>query len=87
MKLVINHDTCRHAGEFADRCLAASLRHPYGWERFCSAESLDDGRPEISVDLILEGRTYTRVFQTEQDRLIAASEGWLAFVQEGALSR
>lgn len=84
MKLVINHDACRHAGEFADRCLSASLRYPLGWERYCSAQTLDDGRPEVTVELTMEGQTYTRVFRTEQERLIAASEGWLAFVPEEA---
>jgi len=80
MKTLINHDACQHSGEFADRCLAASLRNPYARERFCLARIEDDGRPEVSVDLVLDGKTYTRVFRSERDRQIAADQGWEAFV-------
>ncbi len=80
MRIVINHDACHHAGEFADRCLAASVRNPYARDRYCLARIEDDGREEVKVDLILEGKTYSRVFRTERDRQIAADQGWEAFV-------
>lgn len=86
MKIVINHDACKHSGEFADRCLAASLRNPYARERYCLATVVDDGRPEVSVDLVLDGKTYNRVFQSERDRQIAADQGWEAFVHPGMMA-
>ncbi len=84
MRIVINHDNCGHSGEYADRCLAASLRNPYGREAFCSAQTIQDGRREITVDLILDGKKYTRVFESETEREIAADEGWQAFVRQGS---
>ncbi len=81
MKIVINHDACRHSGEFSDRCLAASLRNPYARDRYCLATFEDDGRQEVTVDLTLHGRTYSRVFPSERDRQIAADRGWEAFAR------
>ena len=76
MRLVINHDACQHSGEFADRCLAASLRNPYGHERYCGAEIVVDGKAEV-----MDGRAYQRIFQTEAEREVAADRGWPAFVE------
>lgn len=50
MKIVINHDNCQHAGAFADRCLAATIRNPLGHERYCAARVEDDGRPRDASD-------------------------------------
>ena len=83
MRLVINHDACRHSGEFADRCLAASLRDPYGHERYCGAEVANDGQNEVTVVLIMNGKAHQRVFRSEVDRQIAADQGWPAFVDAG----
>jgi hypothetical protein len=80
MRLVINHDTCRHSGEFADRCLAASLRNPYGHERYCGAEFVEDGKAEVAVTLIMGGKAYQKVFRSEAERGMAADRGWLAFL-------
>ena len=82
MRLVINHDACQHSGEFADRCLAASLRNPYGHERYCGAEVVADGKTEVTVVLIMDGTAYRRVFRSEAEREIAAGRGWPAFVGE-----
>jgi len=81
MRLVINHDACQHSGAFADRCLAASLRNPYGHERYCGAEIVVDGKPEVTVVLIMDGRAYQRVFRTEVEREVAADRGWPAFME------
>ncbi|HSB91205.1 MAG TPA: hypothetical protein VLD63_14405 [Anaerolineales bacterium] len=86
MKITINHDACRHSGEFADRCLAASLRNPYARERYCLATVEDDGSDDVTVDLTLDGRTYTRVFLSERERQIAADQGWEAFVHPTAVA-
>jgi hypothetical protein len=80
MKVVINHDTCQHAGAFADRCLAATIRNPLGHERYCAAEVVDDGRPELTVVLIFDGQEHTLILHDELERESVASEGWPAFL-------
>ena len=80
MHIVINHDECRHGGAFADRCLAATLEHPLGHERYCTAAVEEDGRPELTVTLVMDGQAYTRTFRQPIERLAAAAEGWPAFV-------
>ena len=79
MKVIINHDTCQHGGAFADRCLAATIRNPLGHERYCTAEVEDDGRPELTISLILDGQAHTLILHTPAEREAAASDGWLAF--------
>lgn len=80
MHIEIDHDECRHGGAFADRCLAATLEHPLGHERYCTAKVEDDGKPEVTVTLILDGRRYTQTFRTRAERVAAAADGWRAFV-------
>jgi hypothetical protein len=79
MKVVIDHDACRHGGAFADRCLAATIRHPLGHERYCTADVTDDGRPELTVVLIADGHAHQLVLRTPAEQETAASEGWTAF--------
>lgn len=80
MRIVIDHDECRHGGAFADRCLAATLEHPLGHERYCTAAVEQDGRSELTVTLVMGGRRHTRIFRDRAERLAAAAEGWPAFV-------
>lgn len=81
MKITINHDACTHGGEFADRCLRATIRNPLGHERYCMAHMEDDGRPELAVTLILDGEEHTLVLRSEAEQKAAALEGWLVFVK------
>ncbi|HMK07836.1 MAG TPA: hypothetical protein VK449_02275 [Anaerolineales bacterium] len=80
MRIVIDHDQCRHGGAFADRCLAMTLEHPMGHERYCTAAIEDDGRAEWTVTLVMDGGRHTRIFGNRADVLSAAGEGWPAFV-------
>jgi hypothetical protein len=82
MRIVIDHDECRHGGAFADRCLALTLEHPLGHERYCTAAVEEDGRPEVTVTLVMNGHRYTRTFGDRTERLAAAAQGWPAFVGE-----
>jgi hypothetical protein len=63
MRFVINHDECRHGGAFADRCLASTLEHPLGRERYCTGAVEQDGRPELTVTLVMGGQRHTRTFR------------------------
>lgn len=80
MKIVIDHDTCQHAGAFADRCLAATVRNPLGHERFCMAQMEDDGNPELTVVLIFGGQEHTLILADENEQNAVAFEGWSTFV-------
>jgi hypothetical protein len=84
MRIIVNHDTCQHGGDFADRCLAATIRNPMGHERFCSAAVEDDGSQDLTVVLIYDGQEHTLVLHTDRERELAASEGWLAFAKAAA---
>ncbi len=81
MKITINHDNCQHGGEFADRCLAATIRNPLGHERFCTAQLEEDGQPELTVVLIFDGQEHTLILHDQRERDIVASEGWPAFMR------
>lgn len=81
MKIIINHDTCQHGGDFADRCLAATIRHPLGHERYCSERVEDDGRDELTVVLKYGGQEYTIVIADPTEREAVASEGLAAFLR------
>lgn len=80
MRIVINHDNCKHGGQFADRCLAATIRNPLGHERYCTADVVDDGSRDLTVVLVFDGQEHTLILHNDTEREIAASEGWLAFV-------
>ena len=81
MKVVINHDRCAHSDAFATRCLATMIQNPLGQEHFCLASVVDDGKPELTVILVFDGRTYTRILHNEVERESVAAEGWPAFTQ------
>jgi hypothetical protein len=80
MKITIDHDHCQHGGEFADRCLAATIRNPLGHERFCMAQVDEDGQPELTVVLVFDGEEHTLILHDQRERDIAASLGWPAFL-------
>ena len=79
MRIVIDHDCCWHGGAFADRCLATTLRHPLGHERYCTAQVEDDGREELTVTLRVDGEARTLVLRSAAEREAAAAKGWQAF--------
>ena len=81
MKVVINHDRCVHADAFATRCLATTIENPMGENHYCLAGVIDDGKPELTVSLIFEGKTYTRVLHNQAERDEIAAVGWPAFTQ------
>ncbi len=86
MRIFIDHDQCEHGGVFADRCLAATIRNPMGHERYCTALVEDDGRPELTVVLKMDGKEYTVVLHDEVEREAVALEGWPAFTREPHIS-
>jgi hypothetical protein len=83
MKITINRDLCQHGGAFADRCLAATIRSPLGHEHYCIAQMEQDGQPELTVVMILDGQAHTLILHNEAEKELAAGEGWPAFIKAG----
>lgn len=72
MKILIDHDQCKHGGAFADRCLAATIRYPLGHERYRMAGVEDDGRDELTVVLRMDGQEYELILRDEAEQRAAA---------------
>jgi hypothetical protein len=68
-----------HGGTFADSCLAATIQNPLGHERYCTALVENDGRPELTVTLTLDGEEHTLILRDEVEQEAVALEGWPAF--------
>ena len=83
MKITINRDLCHHGGAFADRCLAATIRNPLGHEHYCIAQLEDDGQPELTVVMILDGQAHTLILHNEAEKELVEAEGWPAFLKAG----
>ncbi len=84
MKITINHDTCQHGDNFADRCLAATMRYPLGHNRYCTEQVEDDGQPELTVVLIYQGQEHALVLRDQNEVEAAAVDGLEAFLRASA---
>ena len=79
MRVKINRDVCTAQLAFCERCLGKFLREPMGYERHCFEEIIDDGQEDLTVE-ILSGEHQTVLVLDEEQRLLAATEGWSFFV-------
>jgi hypothetical protein len=79
MYMVIDHDECKHAGAYRDRCLSNTMRNVLGHERYCMVACDDDGKQAITVVLREDGQEHTRVFASEDELASVWLEGPLAF--------
>jgi hypothetical protein len=78
MYILIDHDQCTHAGAYSNLCLAKTMQHPLGHERYCLAQIFDDGQEAITLVLREEGEELVRVFASEEEMNMWAPEGALA---------
>jgi len=79
MYVKIDRNTCGAHLAFCERCLGQFLKYPLGYERRCFMELRDDGREELTIDLISGSKQVTLVLDEEQRKLMA-NEGWAYFV-------
>lgn len=79
MRVKINRNVCDANLAFCERCLGKFLREPMGYERHCFEELEEDGSEELTIDLHTGDKDVTLVLDEEQ-RKIAAVEGWAYFV-------
>ena len=68
MLVVIDHDNCSHADTFSERCLGKTIQDPLGHERYCMKRMEDDGKEELTVILIQDGKRHKIVLKDQAAR-------------------
>lgn len=79
MKVIIDRNLCNSSLGFCQRCSAAFFRHPEGEDRLCIMDIIDDGKDTLTLEMVTDGR-HLELELTEEDRELAAVEGWEALV-------
>lgn len=79
MRVKVTRDVCDSQLAFCERCLGKFLREPLGYERHCFDEIIDDGQEDLTIEINSGGQQAVVVLNEEQ-RKIAAIEGWTFFV-------
>lgn len=77
MKVVIDRGLCDTNLSYCQRCSAALIRHPEGYDRPCILDVVDDGSELLTIEMYTDGRKL-EVQLTEEDQELAAVEGWEA---------
>ena len=77
MKVVIDRGLCNTNLTHCQRCSAALIRHPEGYDRPCILDIIEDARETLTIELRTDGRQI-QLELNEQDQELAAVEGWEA---------
>ncbi|MCP4418428.1 MAG: hypothetical protein GY805_17555 [Chloroflexi bacterium] len=75
MKIIMDRGLCNTNLEFCQRCSAALIRHPEGYDRPCILEVVDDGKALLTIVMHTDGRTL-EIKLSDEDRELASVEGW-----------
>lgn len=93
MKVVIDRGLCDTNLSYCQRCSAALIRHPEGYDRACILDVVDDGSDLLTLEMYTDGRKL-EIELTEEEQELAAVEGWEvladfdpALFRTGALER
>lgn len=79
MRVKINRDVCPAHLAFCEQCLGKFLKEPLGYERRCFVELEEDDSDILTIDLH-SGTNDVVLKLDEEQRKLAAGEGWSAFV-------
>jgi hypothetical protein len=79
MRVKINRDVCPTQLAFCERCLGRFLAYPMGYERRCFEFLEDDGKEELTIEMH-SGSHNVVLTMNEEQRKLAAGEGWSYFV-------
>ncbi|VAW42903.1 hypothetical protein MNBD_CHLOROFLEXI01-2203 [hydrothermal vent metagenome] len=79
MKIIMDRGLCNANLEFCQRCSAALIGHPEGYDRPCILEVLDDGKPLLTIEMRTDGRVL-EIELSEEERELASVEGWEVLV-------
>jgi len=77
MKVIIDRGLCDTNLAHCQRCSAAFIRHPEGYDRACIVDIIDDGKEPLTVELRTDGRVL-EIELSDDDRELAGIEGWEA---------
>jgi len=93
MKVIIDRGLCDTNLSYCQRCSAALIRHPEGYDRPCIMDVIDDGSELLTIEMYTDGRKIEMQL-SEEEQEIAAVEGWEvladfdpALFRTGALER
>lgn len=93
MKVIIDRGLCDTNLSFCQRCSAALIRHPEGYDRPCILDVIDDDSELLTIEMYTDGRKIEMQLSDEEQE-IAAVEGWEvladfdpALFRSGALER
>lgn len=93
MKVIIDRGLCDTNLSYCQRCSAAFIRHPEGYDRPCIMDVIDDGSELLTIEMYTDGRKIEMQLSDEEQE-IAAVEGWEvladfdpALFRSGALER
>ncbi len=79
MKMVMDRSLCDHQLPKCERCFARLLVNPFGEDRHCITEFVDDGDPTLYLKLLYDGNEQDLVLSPEERELVA-NLGWSEFV-------
>jgi hypothetical protein len=77
MRVIIDRGLCNSNLTFCQRCSAAFIRFPEGYDRPCIRDIIDDDSERLTIEMITDGRVI-EVELSDEDREIASIEGWEA---------
>ncbi len=77
MRVIIDRGLCNSELAYCQRCSAALIRHPMGYDRPCIRDIIDDGSELLTIEMYTDGRII-EIELTEEERDLAAVEGWEA---------
>jgi hypothetical protein len=77
MRIVLDRGLCNASLTFCQRCSAAFIRNPQGYDRPCIRDIIDDGKDTLTFEMYTDGRTL-EIELTEEERELASIEGWEA---------
>lgn len=75
MKVVIDRGLCNANLCFCQRCSAALIRHPEGYDRACILDIIDDGKELLTIEMYTDC-CVLEIELTEEERDVASIEGW-----------
>jgi hypothetical protein len=75
MYIKLDRNTCDHQLAICERCLGKVLKDPMGYERQCFLDVVEDGKEELTLEII-DGDTSRVLVLDEEQRLMMAGEGW-----------
>ncbi|MCA9927463.1 MAG: hypothetical protein KC419_03255 [Anaerolineales bacterium] len=77
MRVIIDRGLCDTNLSFCQRCSAAVIRNPMGYDRACIRDIVEDGKETLTIEMYTDGRTL-EIELTDEEREIASLEGWEA---------